>query len=103
MSPFLTIVSIVLLCYISYQANRINERYHRTQSQSLLFFDFNACSLIEDQESWVLVNGYGAPAINILIRFNLGKDGPFTDWVNCFLMIHDQRKPVEWMSFPHQI
>ncbi len=103
LNPFLTIISIVLLCYISFQANHINETYHRIQWQPLLFFDFNSCKLIKEQQSWVLVNGFGAPAINILIRFNLREDGPFTEWVNCFSMHHDQRKSIGWMRYPHRI
>jgi hypothetical protein len=102
-SPFLTLISIILLSYISLKANKVTEIYHQIQLQPLLYLNFQKCQLIKEQEVWVINNGFDAPAINILIRFNIEKHEDFTQWVNCFSLNRSNTKTIDWMRFSEVI
>ncbi|WP_324680372.1 hypothetical protein [Hymenobacter sp. GOD-10R] len=113
-NPFLTFISIVLLFYISNIANEISTRtneitqaFNKIQLQPLLFLSKKMTETTinqDDQQIWIIQNGYDAPAINILVRICLDSDGNnFTKWVNCFSISRDKEREIAWIQWAETI
>jgi hypothetical protein len=104
LNPFFTLISIVLLSYISISANYIAQAFNQVQLQPLLFLSFERSEIVDDQEDWIICNGYEAPAINILVRLTFDRTkGIYTEWVNCFSLAKENTKRLPWIRYADEI
>jgi hypothetical protein len=104
LNPFLSLINIVLLSYISFRANQISQAFNQVQLQPQLFLGMESSQTIANDEDWVIRNGFEAPAINILVRITLDRNSNnFTRWVNCFSLAKDLKKELVWIRGADEI
>jgi hypothetical protein len=104
LNPFLTLISIVLLTFISVRANTITETFNRVQLQPQLYLSLVESKLVPNDYDWIIGNGFEAPAINVLVRMTFIRNSEnFTKWVNCFSLSKDEKKVLTWLRYADEI
>lgn len=106
LNPFLSVVNIILLVYISLRANEISGNYNKIQLQPQLFL---SCQTSPSQptlgdECWIAKNAYEAPAINIFVSVIFDrKNNIRTKWINCFTLERNALIELLWLRLPNEI
>ena len=104
LNPFLTLISVILLGYISIRANQITETFQHIQLLPHLYLSMEKSSIVPNDEDWIIRNGYEAPAINILVRMTFNRNsGIYTKWVNCFSLAKELKKEMPWIRWADEI
>ena len=54
-------------------------------------------SSVANQDSWFIHHTGEGPAINILVRFNLGRNAQFTRWISCLSIGANEERELVWL------
>jgi hypothetical protein len=104
-SYFVSVISVIILGYISVITYKTTDNFNRLQIKPLLFLALDKPEKVQNEfiiDSWYVENGAKSPAMNLLVRYSTDKD-TFTKWVSCTSLAEKQRLELFWVRYAHKI
>lgn len=105
-SYFLSIVTLIILGYISLLTFRTTHAFNRLQIKPLIFITLEKPEQITGQfkDSWYVNNGAKNAALNLIVRYTTNrKSEPFTKWVSCTSLAENRKLELFWIHWADKI
>jgi hypothetical protein len=103
-SYFTSLISIMILGYISIITYKTTDKFNKLQLKPLLFLALDKPDKVQEHliDSWYVENGSKSPAMNLLVR-HMTSEATYTKWISCISLSEKQRLELFWVRFANKI
>lgn len=102
---FISVISIIILGYISIITYNTTDNFNRLQIKPLIFLTLDKPDKVQPEfliDSWFVENGSKSPAMNLLVR-HWTNATTYTRWISCTSLSEKQRLELFWVRFANKI